>query len=997
MSSVVPFPVPAFPRRHSRSGFESIPQDVSRQELVRYFTYSDTDKREIFQCRGAHNQIGFALLLGGVRMTGRFPYDFEPIPRSLLTHVCKQLGVEVPLFLSYPQRQPTRFEHVERLKAYLGLRNFTGPDQALVFKQVREEVRSGARLHELLPSLEQGLREQNIVLPGVTVLEKLIARARREAEEQVYQDLYGRVDAATRARIFELLHVPAGGARTPFQQLQQAAGRPSPKALGQELACLETVRSLLPATLDLSDVHPHLLEHFTASVSALPVHAVHRFAEPKRLSLLLCWLWQLRTKLTDTAWTMGNELVAGVLRRAKNAFNDLYRRQQKRVGRVLNLCGDVIALLLDQTIPDAEVRATIWSRWSNQDLEKLKSECTELAFPPEFVYLGELKKRYSYVRQFAPSLLEAFALRSVTSEPLLKAVEILRECNRNDLRKLPDEVPLEFVPAAWRPHVCPQGGPVDRALWEICVLSELRLALKGGNVQVPHSHAFQPIESYLLRTEDWDQQRVTLCQMESLPLDFPVQKPKLEKLLQENLRLVDQTYPDNRYLEIRDDQFHLARQEKAPVPESAQQLQVLVRKMIHRRHLTDVLLETHAWTGFLKTFTSFSTGRPVIEADLKEQITLLAGLIAEGCNIGLTEMAVACPGLGHRPLEDAYNKYIREETLAAATALLVNFHGRQPLTEAWGQGRTSSSDAQLYGVPVRALNATFHPRYFAQAGRGVGIYTHVSDLWIPFYTQVITCHVRQAAYILDGLLYHATHLEPAEHYTDTGGYTELIFAVCHLLGIRFAPRIKDLPEQRLYRLEDHCEYHHIQSVFSGKINFRLIEEYWDEMLRLVASIKTGKVRASLIINKLSAASPRNKLFRALQELGRLVKTAYLAEYVRDPELRHRVQLGLNKGETLHSLARKLFFGQQGEIRDRTYPEQLNTASCLNLLLAAIVVWNTLHLQGCLRRLQADGHPVADEDLRFLSPLMHRHIGIYGQYSFDVKRLESVPSPENFSY
>jgi TnpA family transposase len=161
--------------------------------------------------------------------------------------------------------------------------------------------------------------------------------------------------------------------------------------------------------------------------------------------------------------------------------------------------------------------------------------------------------------------------------------------------------------------------------------------------------------------------------------------------------------------------------------------------------------------------------------------------------------------------------YVREEALAQATAVLVNFQLQQPLAEAWGQGTTSSSDARVYGVPVRALNATFHPKYCASAGRGIGVYTHVSDLWIPFYTQVITCHVRQAPYILDGLLYHATHLEPREHYTDTHGYTELIFAVCHLLGIRFAPRLKDLPEQRLWRLPGAEVYPQIDRVLAGKL------------------------------------------------------------------------------------------------------------------------------------------------------------------------------------
>ena len=124
MHSALPFYVPSS-FRHSRAGFEQIPQNLTRPELFRYFTFSEEDCHEILQCRGDHNRIGFALLLGGMRLTGRFLYDFALVPRSLLTHICEQLSLEPPLFVVYPQRQPTRYEHVERLKVYLGLRSFT--------------------------------------------------------------------------------------------------------------------------------------------------------------------------------------------------------------------------------------------------------------------------------------------------------------------------------------------------------------------------------------------------------------------------------------------------------------------------------------------------------------------------------------------------------------------------------------------------------------------------------------------------------------------------------------------------------------------------------------------------------------------------------------------------------------------------------------------------------------------------------------------------------
>src|SRR4029077_3868667 len=174
MQAILPFYTPTSPFRHARAGFERIPSNLTRTELFRYFTFAEEDRGEILQCRGEHNRLGVALLLGGVRLMGRFPYDFQLVPRSLLTHVCEQLGVEPPLFVVYPQRQPTRYEHVERLKAYLGLGTFTPTDPQLVMTHIRQQVRAGARLHELLPSTEQMLREQGIVLPGVTVLERMI-------------------------------------------------------------------------------------------------------------------------------------------------------------------------------------------------------------------------------------------------------------------------------------------------------------------------------------------------------------------------------------------------------------------------------------------------------------------------------------------------------------------------------------------------------------------------------------------------------------------------------------------------------------------------------------------------------------------------------------------------------------------------------------------------------------------------------------------------------
>jgi TnpA family transposase len=996
LTNLLPFTPRVESLRIARTGFESIPADLSKAELFRYFTDTAEDRLEIFACRGSHNKLGFALLLGSVRLTGRFPSSFDAIPASLLAHVCKQLKLAGLLFLDYPNRPATLHEHKERLKIYLGLRSFVPEQQpALVLDFVREQVRAGLVPDELTDRTEEHLRALHFVLPGVTILQKLVSAALTQTEDELYQILGQRLTEAEKTAILALLTIPAEEKITPFQQLQQTATRPSPEAFARELDHLERVRALLPTTLDLTDLPEALVERWARLTSGLQTRNLQRFAEEKRLALLLCWLWRLRTQVLDTALTVGNELIAGVLRRAQHSYERTRQEQQKRVAQTLHLCGQVVTL----HIADAELRATLWQHFPREQLLTLQNDCQELATPSTQLYLEEVRKRYSYVRQFAPRLLEAFTLQaSLPNEPLLQAVNYLRERNQNSQRGLDENVPLAFLPAKWKPLVCPGGvgkGQVDRALWEICLLNELSQALKSGNVHVPHSRAFQPVETHLIKRTQWAAQKTQYAAQ--LPLEYDEHWSQLQALLSEQLRLLDEDYPRNPHLQLSDGELHLERLEKSATPDSAQALKTRLRQLLQRRHLSDLLLEVQHWTNFLSGFTRLNSGRPMTQEDTAQQIKLLTCLIAEGCNIGFSDMSIIGPGWSEEQLGEIQANYVRPETLQRATARLVNFHLQQWLPAAWGQGFTSSSDAALYQVPVRALNATFHPKYFASAGRGVAVYTHVSDLWIPFYTQVITCHVRQAPYILDGLLQHGSLLNPREHYTDTHGYTDLIFGLTHLLGIRFAPRIKDLPDQRLWRLPDSPPYQHIEPAVNNKLNVKLIRESWDEMLRLVASLKYGEEKASLIVSKLAAASHRNKLFRGLQELGRLVKTAYLAEYFRDLELRRRVLLGLNKGESLHSLARKVFFGSLGEVRDRTYEDQLNAASSLNLLLAAIVCWNTVHLQACIKKLRADGVEIKEEDLRYLSPLLRHHIGIYGQYSFDFRRFGEIPAPEEISY
>jgi TnpA family transposase len=168
------------------------------------------------------------------------------------------------------------------------------------------------------------------------------------------------------------------------------------------------------------------------------------------------------------------------------------------------------------------------------------------------------------------------------------------------------------------------------------------------------------------------------------------------------------------------------------------------------------------------------------------------------------------------------------------------------------------------------------------------------------------------------------------------------------------------------------------------LNVKLIEQTFDEILRLAASIKQGQVTASLILRKLSSYPRQNSLAVALRELGRIERTLFMLQWLRDPALRRRVTAGLNKGEARNALARAVFLNRLGEIRDRSFENQRYRASGLNLVVAAITLWNTVYLDRAVKALRED-RAVEDQLLQHLSPLPWDHIHLTGDYHWHANK------------
>jgi TnpA family transposase len=272
----------------------------------------------------------------------------------------------------------------------------------------------------------------------------------------------------------------------------------------------------------------------------------------------------------------------------------------------------------------------------------------------------------------------------------------------------------------------------------------------------------------------------------------------------------------------------------------------------------------------------------------------------------------------------------------------------------------------------------------------------VADQHSVFHTQIIACAIREATYVLDGLLDNDTILRPKEHFVDQQGYTDQRFGLCHLLGYSLMPRLT-VSKQTLYKLDRTKHYGARDAVFHGTVDLALIREQWDQLVRGAASLRHRTAPAHVVLTRLARSGPSDRLAKALTALGQALQSLYLLRYSQDEPLRAQRPLQLNRGERRHQLARHLFLAHQGAFQTGDYAEMMNKATCLSLLSNAVVVWNTVQMSRILADLRAHGLAIADADLARVSPLAFAHVIPNGTYCVRQGQAEPggalhLPSP-----
>ena len=813
--------------------------------LLRHYVLSNEDLDHVKRRRRPQNRLGFALQLCAFRYPGRLLQPSEMIPEPMLTFVAAQLGLAGDDLLGYGTREATRYQHSAALQRIYGYRPFEGRACEEMKPWIDRAAELARTNDQLATDLLAELRRRRIIVPGMSTVERLCADALVAAERRIAAQIANRLNNGARARLLALLGETVDNRLTRFVWLRQFEVGSNSADINRMLDRLEALRDL-DIDLDvLEGVPSHHVGRLRRQGERYYADGLRYLPENRKLAILAVCAIEWRAMVADAIVETHDRIVGKLYRAAERKRDEQSRERVGAIGDVLKSLSRVGAAILSARNDEAGLSTAIATVGGWDAFEALIEQAAALTRQIDIDPLDFVVDGYARLRRYTPRLLESLSFhgsRAVAS--LMAAIDVLRALNRTGDRRVPAEAPIAFARPKWLKRIRRNGG-LDRQLWETAVLFELRNALRAGDIWLVDSRHYREVEAALVPMA-----AVRECARLAVPLDADDWLQRRTTTLAQRLQSVGTAALHGRLpgAAIEGGALHLDRLETA-VPGGADALVLQLYGEMPRVRITDVLLEVENRLGFGDAFRDLRTGIPC-----RDRIGLLTVLLADGVNLGLKKMADACDSHSFWELLRIAKWHVREETCTRALAMIIEAQSALPMARFWGAGETSSSDGQHFpasgaGEAMNVVNA----RYGSEPG--LTAYSHVSDQYAPFATQVIPATAHEAPYILDGLLQSDAGQRIKEHYADTGGFTDHVFAACAVLGFQFAPRIRDLPDKRLYAFDPKAVHSVLQPLIAGRINVRLIRDNWPDILRLAASMTTGDLIPSQILRKL-AAYPR---------------------------------------------------------------------------------------------------------------------------------------------
>ena len=989
------------------------PPIFNDDEKMNYFGLTGATRRRMLKTRTSYRKVGFILQLGYFRYTGRF-FNSSRFHEQDILFVSKMLNIDPQSIELSKYKEHSHAQDQKKIMALLGFKFFEGCEEAksLLSQEVARLVKQHVRPKMIIYYLSEFFCKKKIEVPSYKKIEEEIIKASSDFEESLISVLKNNLTKDECAALDSLLpksknaNKPearyANAPIVPLRNINLSARTGKIKESTREFSIIKDLFEKTSKSMQSLSMPKAMLKYYAVWTQKAKVTQLMQLNNPHEKYLHLVsfvahqyycrqdifvdiWLQLTQSTVTriEKAHEKEDKNAKKERERATKALSTSYKDKTQllmAINVVLNN-GDLSAEEKVDEIKSIIGNGTAVDPAITAIIDKLNEEIS-LSMKNAYFYIALEGESIRLQKKLSPILknIEFNALNS--SKPLLEAILHFKDSDG----QISNNPPCSFLEEVDLTHIRDEKGKIKQSLYKALLFVKVSEAIKSGEINLLHSYRYLSIDEYLINKKAWEDDRqnyinrAELSAYSNLNEVITPLNNKLDALYGKVNESINNG--DNIHASINKDGDIVVKTPKVEKIETIKIAALLKQK--NYVSILDVLNIVDGATKFNDCLQHYSvtqkTKRP-------GAVVFYAGLIGKGCNIGLGKLAGVSKGINANTLENTVNWYFSHDNLMSANNKIIKFINKLDLPNhikrTLGKLHTSS-DGQKRNVDTDSILANFSFKYHG-SGRGVSIYDFIDERHLLFHSLVMSSSEREAAYVIDGLMCN-DEVKSDIHSTDTHGYTDLVFAITHLLGISFAPRLAKLKKRALYCVSPAGRKSYKKKGYSvlpdEAINLELIEENWDDILRLVATIKLKEATASQILKRLSSYAKDNPLYKGLKEFGKLIKTIFLLTYIDDLDLRQAIQKQLNKIELSNKFSSAVFFDNNQEFKQGTREEQEIAMACKILLQNAILLWNYLYLSHLL--MTAENDSKREELLKIIkngSIMTWQHLNLLGEYDF----------------
>jgi TnpA family transposase len=979
-------------------------------ELIEYWTLLPDEEALLGNKTGA-NRLGFAILLKFFQLEVRFPQQNSDIPKPIVVHLAKQVDVPWEKYHIYDWQGRNIKYHRSQIRSFLGFRKAAVSDAKEMANWLLEHVLGHEQDIEHLEAVViQQFRSQRIEPPTKLRINRLIRSALRTYEDNFFSSTLQKFSRETKTQIDALLDAvdsndekettafQRNDTGVAFSDLKADPGRVGLESLLSEVAKLLCLRQLaLPPRL-FESVSPKVLEIYKLRVATELPSQLRAHPEAIRYTLFAAFCYLRSQEITDSLVELLLQIVHRLGTRAESKVEKELLQDFKRVSGKTGLLYQLAEVTVAN--PEGIVKDVVYPVVGKQTLIDLVKEfkSTGTAYRQK-VYTFMRSSYSNHYRRMVPKILDILEFRSNNDvhRPVIKAIELIKKyalCSQRYYDSS-EEVPLEgILRASWREIIMEKDSDgnerINRINYELSVLQALREQLRCKEIWVVGANRYRNPEEDL--PADFESQREIYYQVLNKPTDALEFINGLQQAMHNALSSFDNNIKSNpkvKILKKGNGWISVSPLDAQSEPTNLLRLKAEISSRWSATSLLDILKETDLRIDFTEHFKTVAS-REILERNTLQKRLLLC-LYGLGTNTGLKRLSAATLSTNYQDLRYVQRRFINKDQLRKAIATVVNAIFQVRLPQIWGEATTAcASDSKKFGAWDQNLMTEWHIRY---GGRGVMIYWHVERKSTCIYSQLKTCSSSEVAAMIEGVLRHCTNMKLEKNYVDSHGQSEVAFAFSHLLGFELLPRLKRIHLQKLYRPEagNSDAYPNLQLILTRPIKWDLIRQQYDQMVKYTTALRLGTAEPEAILKRFTRANVQHPTYQALCELGKVIKTIFLCQYLQSEALRREINEGLNVVENWNSANSFIFYGKGGEVATNRLEEQELSVLCLHLLQISLVYINTLMIQQVL------GEPtwmsrMKTEDFRALTPLIYSHVNPYGTWRLDLDERLMIEFP-----